>query len=76
MDFYKLQKEAIEAYVNCFNFFFGKVWKRNICWQFCQSSVLSLNGPSGQHKPLLCCVVRSLLYAVDCCIPAYLHVTS
>jgi hypothetical protein len=27
MDFYKLQKEAIESYVNCFNFFFGKVRK-------------------------------------------------
>jgi hypothetical protein len=25
MDFYKLQKEAIESYVLCFNFFFEKV---------------------------------------------------
>ena len=28
MDFYKLQKEAIEAYVHCFDFFFEQVRKR------------------------------------------------
>jgi hypothetical protein len=34
MDFYKLQKEAIESYVLCFNFFFEKVltYQRLSCY--------------------------------------------
>jgi hypothetical protein len=50
MDFYKLQKEAIESYVLCFNFFFEKVRGCQRCSIVVLSFVLASVG--GDWQPL------------------------